>query len=247
MARILVVDDDRDHRETVGGYLSTRGHDVHFASDGRMAISILKKLQVDYVLLDLSMPVMGGLDSMEEIQRMDSDTNIIIVTGLKHAEKYFYYENGCILFETKPVDLRELELKIKNFHSTIEKYQTDGIPEGSIIEKDIHEINEYILENADNYLLSADTICQQFKINKNQLYKRFGEVLTISLHDQIRNIRMLKAMELIRQNACSSIRELSFNVGYRDPGYFSRIFNKSFGTDVKKLIAESKKVLQLKG
>jgi CheY-like chemotaxis protein len=58
---ILLVDDDADSRELLGGLLQGQGHDVHLAQDGKEALSMLPGLpRPCTVLLDLNMPEMGG-------------------------------------------------------------------------------------------------------------------------------------------------------------------------------------------
>jgi two-component system response regulator AtoC len=65
--RILVVDDEASLRDAVGRILAAEGYEVREAEDGRAALRLLEAEQFDFILCDLRMPVMGGLELLKEI------------------------------------------------------------------------------------------------------------------------------------------------------------------------------------
>jgi two-component system response regulator AtoC len=65
--RILVVDDEAALRDAVGRILASEGYEVRHAGNGREALEILGAERFDFILCDLRMPVMGGLDLLREI------------------------------------------------------------------------------------------------------------------------------------------------------------------------------------
>jgi two-component system NtrC family response regulator len=69
MPAILVVDDDGDLRESMAETLSELGHEPVLAADGRAALAVLSRRQIDAVLLDLRMPGMDGLEVLRQIGR----------------------------------------------------------------------------------------------------------------------------------------------------------------------------------
>lgn len=191
------------------------------------------------------MPIMDGMETMEEIQEKAGDTNIIIVTGKDNPEKYHYYNNGCILFEKKPIDIVELEFKVKNLLKAIKRRKMDNIPDNTVIELDINSVYIFILKNIDDYNLNADMIAEELGVNKKQLYARVRELLTISLHEMIKNLRLLKAYELLKKDKVSTIKELSNSVGYRDAGYFTKLINQSMNIDLNKEMSNRTKRLKI--
>ncbi len=80
--RILVVDDHELIRQGVRSLFSNNSEFVVCgeATDGRAAIQQVQKLNPDLVLLDISMPVMGGLEAASEIRRVAPKTKIVILT-----------------------------------------------------------------------------------------------------------------------------------------------------------------------
>jgi CheY-like chemotaxis protein len=59
--RILLVDDDRDNRDTLKVLLQMHGHDVELAEDGQEGVDRATSIRPDVVFMDLKMPVMDGL------------------------------------------------------------------------------------------------------------------------------------------------------------------------------------------
>ena len=242
--RILVVDDNYDFRTTLIEFLAGKGYEVKGASNGKHALQLMGYLKFDLMLLDLDMPIMDGIDTVNEIWRLQSDIHIIIITGLKNVKKYFFYEKGCLSFEHKPLDLVELEYKIKNIFSTLEARKRERIPDDTIVAKDINTVYEFILENIDDYDLNVDFMADSLFVNKKQLYDRIGDVLTISVHDIIKNLRLLRARELVEKGLVRSTKEVSNRVGYKDSGYFSKIYRKAFDEDLtKKIKLQSNSIL----
>lgn len=103
MARILVVEDDRDLNNAYCIILRHEGHEVVEAFDGKEALEKLKGFEPDLVLLDLLMPVMGGLEFLEQWKpaKKGSDVKILIFTNMENspevAEAYKLGANRCII------------------------------------------------------------------------------------------------------------------------------------------------------
>ena len=243
--KVLIVDDNFDFRSTLIEYFKSKGYNVFGAENGQKALKQIEENHYDIVLLDLNMPIMDGMRTMKEIQKKAGDTHIIIVTGKENPEKYYYYNNGCILFEKKPIDIMELELKVKNLLGALKRRNIINIPDDTLIELDINAIYNFIIDNINDYNLNADMIAVNLGINKKQLYARVSEALTISVHEMIKNLRLLKAMELVKKGRVSTIKELSISVGYRDAGYFTKLLNRGMDIDLNKMMLNRTRRLQI--
>ena len=81
---VLIVDDDADFRHMVGEYLSSseRFEVVGEAKNGVEAIARAAELQPDLVLMDISMPVMGGIEAAAQIHTASPNISIMVVSGL---------------------------------------------------------------------------------------------------------------------------------------------------------------------
>lgn len=85
-ANILVVDDEKGIREGCRRILMSEGYSVDTAENGREGIEAVRTKTPDLILVDLMMPVMGGLDMMEEVRRHDPEIIMIVITGFATIE-----------------------------------------------------------------------------------------------------------------------------------------------------------------
>ena len=108
-----MVDDELGVRLLLKKFLESRGYMVVTATGGLEAIAAVEKHQPDLILLDIMMPGMNGLETLERIREIDRTVEIIIVTGFSGEEvaKEAMRRVGseCI---TKPIDLSYLELSV---------------------------------------------------------------------------------------------------------------------------------------
>jgi two-component system OmpR family response regulator len=81
MSTVLIVDDEEGVRESINILLTSDGHHVVCANDGRQALEHLNTRHIDLVLTDIRMPEMNGLSLLKAIQaKWKNDIPVIIVT-----------------------------------------------------------------------------------------------------------------------------------------------------------------------
>lgn len=113
MEKILVVDDEVGVRQFLKTFLEFKGYMVITATGGLEAIAAVEKHQPDLILLDIMMPGMNGLETLQRIREIDRTVGIIIVTGFSGEEiakeAMRQVASDCV---TKPFDLGYLERSI---------------------------------------------------------------------------------------------------------------------------------------
>lgn len=103
MARILVVEDDHDLNKAYCIILKHEGHEVEQVYDGKEALKKLEDFEPDLILLDLLMPIMGGLEFLQEsdIPRKHKKTKVLIFTNMENspevAAAYKLGAHRCII------------------------------------------------------------------------------------------------------------------------------------------------------
>lgn len=103
MAHILVVEDDKDLNNAYKVILESEGHTVEVAYNGQEALQKLKKFSPDLILLDLLMPIMGGLEFLQHYDQVDQHPNvkILIFTNMENSpevtEAYNLGAHRCII------------------------------------------------------------------------------------------------------------------------------------------------------
>ncbi|WP_104398858.1 two-component system response regulator TorR [Vibrio penaeicida] len=111
---VLVVEDDVVTRSKLVGYFQNEGYHVSEAESGEQMRAILAEQSVDLVMLDINLPGEDGLMLTREL-RSQSDIGIILVTGRTDSiDKIVGLEMGADDYVTKPFELRELLVRVKN-------------------------------------------------------------------------------------------------------------------------------------
>jgi len=78
---ILVIDDEEIMREILETLLSREGYDVRLASSGAEGLEMARALPFDAAIVDIMMPGLDGIATLDELKRIDEDLNVIIITA----------------------------------------------------------------------------------------------------------------------------------------------------------------------
>lgn len=118
---ILVVDDEPDIRRIVSAYLEQASFKAVSAADGVAALSIFRTKHPDFIILDLNLPKMDGLDVARTIRR-ESDVPIIMLTArVEEADRLIGLELGADDYVIKPFSPRELVARVRTVLRRVER------------------------------------------------------------------------------------------------------------------------------
>jgi CheY-like chemotaxis protein len=109
--RVLVVDDDRNMADVVGGFLSTRGCAARVAYDGPSALAAAPEFCPDVVLLDIDMPGMNGYEVARRLRAVPALDGAALLAFTGHADQEHRRQSneaGMALHLVKPMELQEL-------------------------------------------------------------------------------------------------------------------------------------------
>jgi DNA-binding response OmpR family regulator len=116
-ACILVVEDERDTADMLSAYFESQGYQVLHAAWGQDALQITAKTVPDLILLDIRLPDIDGYQVCRQLrqQRRTQDTPIIFLTERRERiDKLQGLELGAVDYITKPFDIQELRLRVRN-------------------------------------------------------------------------------------------------------------------------------------
>jgi signal transduction histidine kinase/CheY-like chemotaxis protein len=116
MGRILLVDDEDIVLELGQAALQRQGYDVLIAASGPAALRVFEReaAQVDLVILDLSMPGMGGEDVLPELKRIRSEVRVVISSGYTQDDAMKYFRGLPVAgFIQKPYTAAKLAAEVK--------------------------------------------------------------------------------------------------------------------------------------
>ena len=129
--RILVVDDDEKLAGLFQAVLSARGYKTEVAFTGAEALKLMQEFHPELILLDIGLPDMSGLEILRRAKSVPSqnrDAYVILITGSSGLEmKIEGFHTGASDYISKPIDTRELLLKVDRVFKTIstQKEQID--------------------------------------------------------------------------------------------------------------------------
>jgi CheY-like chemotaxis protein len=113
--RVLVVDDDIDTAQSLFLLLLDMGHEAAYATDGAAALQMARKLQPQFVLLDIGLPDLDGGEVATRLRRTPGCENAVIIalTGLGDEQRPRMLQAGCDAFYTKPLEINLIEGLLK--------------------------------------------------------------------------------------------------------------------------------------
>lgn len=114
MYNILVCDDDREIVEAIDIYLSKEGYNVLKAYDGMEAMELLKKQEIQLLLIDVMMPKLDGLRATLKIREKSSIPIIILSAKSEDSDKIIGLDVGADDYITKPFNPLELIARVKS-------------------------------------------------------------------------------------------------------------------------------------
>jgi CheY-like chemotaxis protein len=113
--RVLVIDDDIDTAQTFFFLLLDMGHDAAYATDGNGALEKARKLQPEFVFLDIGLPDLDGGEVALGLRRTPGCENAVIIalTGLGDEHRTRMLQAGCDAFYMKPLQVNLIEGLLK--------------------------------------------------------------------------------------------------------------------------------------
>ena len=108
--RILIADDAAFMRMMLKDILTKGGYEIAGeAADGNEALSKYKELKPDLVTMDITMPVMDGLEALQVMKKDDENAKVVMITALGQKDKMIQaIKNGAAEFITKPFEDEEV-------------------------------------------------------------------------------------------------------------------------------------------
>lgn len=188
--RLLIVEDDLDLAEMLNTFFRVQDYHVLTAAWGEEALRISREEDVDVIVLDIRLPDIDGYEVCRQLrsQRQTENTPIIFLTEKRdRVDKLQGLELGVVDYITKPFDIQELRLRIRNTinragRSALNNPVTD-LPEGSLV-----------MERLEKLLVSGEAwAVLQLSIN---YLGRFREMYGFVAADDV-----LRAVTLMIRNA----------------------------------------------
>jgi DNA-binding response OmpR family regulator/anti-sigma regulatory factor (Ser/Thr protein kinase) len=237
---LLIVEDNMEMMvflyDTLAG-----DYNVLTARNGAEALEVMKTNVISILVCDWMMPVMDGIELCKAIRGnlYISHIPFVMLTAKTDTRaKIEGMEAGVDIFIEKPFSVKYLCACIKNLldmrKAMIEKFSRmplvplSGVAPNSSNEEFLMKVNNIIEENISNTDLSVDFIVRQMFISRSGFFAKIKTLVDVTPNELIQIIRLKKAAALMLENRYL-VSEVCYMVGFRNPSYFSKCFQKQFG------------------
>jgi DNA-binding NtrC family response regulator len=140
MSQILIIDDERAIRKTLGEILSYEGYKVEEASDGEEGLKKFKEKNFDVVLCDIKMPKLDGIEFLDKAREANPDIPIIMISGHGTIETAVEaVKKGAFDYISKPPDLNRLLITLRNAMD-----KTSLVTETKVLKRKVGKVQEMI-------------------------------------------------------------------------------------------------------
>jgi signal transduction histidine kinase/DNA-binding response OmpR family regulator/streptogramin lyase len=237
---ILIVEDNADVRHYI--QLSLAGkYQTILASDGEEGIEKAKEHIPDLIISDVMMPKKDGFELCRTLKEFETTSHIPIVLLTARADedsKIIGLEGGADAYLSKPFNQRELFVRLKKLIELRQRLQSFYSNASPVVENTssafpkedafIQKIQALLEERLEDEDFNVQHLTRDLGMSRSQVFKKLKALTGKSIVQYMREYRLQRARQLLQKTELS-ISEVAYQVGFRDPAYFSRAYSKAFG------------------
>lgn len=241
--KLLIVEDNIELLMLLNQLLGSK-YAVKTATNGKEALDIIHKEDVDIIISDVMMPVMDGMELTRKIKGDPKYKHlpiILLTAKTQEANRNEALQAGADSYITKPFKLSHLELSINNIIENRKRVQDefneqrgDAAPEQprepTADELFLRRAYECVQNHLDDSEYDRNAFAADMGASPSTLYNKLRALTGMNVSNFIRDQRMKEAMRMIQRTPDIRISDLAYKVGFKDPKYFSTCFKKEFGT-----------------
>lgn len=236
---VLIIDDNQDVRNYIR-FLLQQQYDIVEAENGLEGVKLALKYVPDAIICDVMMPVMDGMECCRKLktEMQTSHIPVIMLTAYTMDEqKIKGYECGADSYLTKPFNGKILKARLQNLienHLRLQNFFTDQTgmtskPQLNEADKGfVDKLRKEIEERLSNPDTNVENLGAALGFSRVQLYRKTKALTGYAPNELLRIARLKKAASLLAATE-KSIAEVTYEVGFSSPSYFTRCFKEFFG------------------
>lgn len=239
--KVLFVEDNDELRSYLSRLLC-KEYRVEEATNGEEALELIKAESPDFVISDIIMPKLSGIELCAKLKNNVETCHIpvVLLTSLSDRDDVIRGLNaGADDYITKPFDLPILLNKIKTILNNRALFRRKYMDKLELIESDsqlnnldkqfMKRVIQTIEDNISNEEFSVETLASELAMSRSVFFKKLKALTDQSPADLVRDIRMKRAADLLREQRYS-VNEIAYLTGFPNPKYFSTAFKKYYGS-----------------
>lgn len=236
---ILIIDDNADVRDYVKSLLKEE-YTVIEAPDGRAGLKKAMKYVPDAIICDVMMPVMDGLECCRKLKTelQTSHIPVMLLTACSLDEQRIqgFECGGADSYISKPFNSKLLLVRLRNLmdnHKRLKQFFGDKTtlskePVSDVDKGFVDRFRELIEENLADSELSVEDLGSKMGLSRVQLYRKIKALTNYSPNELVRIARLKKAASLLASSE-KTISEITYEVGFTSPSYFTKCYKDYFG------------------
>ncbi len=237
---VLLVEDELEIRAFLKENLKAR-YQVYEADNGVKCFDIAVRIDPDIIISDIIMPQMDGVELCRKIKAdpRTSHIPVILLTARSGIEsKIEGMESGADAYVEKPFIMELLDTQIKSILKNRKVLKNKFSKELIVKPADITitPLNVIVLKKAmaivEKHISDGEFGTSEFAremgMSRSRLHRKLKALTTQSSSEFIQSIRLKRAADLINDSQLS-MEEISLNVGFNSPAYFTKCYKKYFG------------------
>jgi CheY-like chemotaxis protein len=236
---VLIVEDNPDLLYYLEEKLSEH-FDIYKAANGISALQAAIERVPDLIISDVVLPELSGKGLCERLKSdfRTSHIPIILLTAQNSLEQQISGMQAMAdAYLTKPFNLDYLLATMKGLiknrvklkeHFTADHEPGEKLPLAKTLDhKFVNDFLNIVEQNMANENFGVEDICNLLSISRVQLYRKVKALLGCSVADYILNRRLKRAKYLLT-NSDKSIAEITYEIGFSNPNYFSTVFKSKY-------------------
>jgi signal transduction histidine kinase/DNA-binding response OmpR family regulator len=247
LPQLLIIEDNRDVVEYLRSCLESH-YQVLVAYDGKTGVEKALDQIPDFIISDVMMPAMDGFQVCDALKNDEHTSHIPIILLTAKADaasRLTGLRRGADAYMAKPFSPEELDLQIStllenrkrmaSYFSRALQSETLPITNGTTVPEEIQIEDAFIKKvkaiielHYQDEQFALPQLCDAIGMSRSQLFRKMKAVADISPSDLIRSYRLRKAKALLEQGDIT-VAEVTYQVGFKDPSYFSKMFQEEFG------------------
>lgn len=232
MYKLLIAEDEPLERLALRKLIERKYRNIELiieATNGAEAVEKAKTYRPSIILMDIRMPELTGLEAQKRIIKFLTNTKTIIITAYNefdYAQQAIRY--GVTDYLLKPVRPEELyksiDAAIESLQNTTSKWSAKDVAEDHTKDT-LESALEYIEKNYLSSQLTLQTVSQLVHLNPQYFSRLFRKKMGMTFTEYITKLRIEKAKKLLSETN-QPIYRIAVEVGFSDPAYFTKVFQK---------------------
>jgi len=235
---LLIIDDNPDIRSYIRSFMG-KDYSILEAVNGKDGLEMATQYIPDIIICDIMMPVMDGIECCKALKNEihTSHIPVIMLTACALDEQRIAgFETGADSYISKPFNSKVLKarvlnlvqnrIRLKHFFDDPTTLSKESI--SSLDKEFVDKFRKLIQDNIPNSSFSVEDMGEKMGMSRVQVYRKIKSLTNYAPNELLRLARLKKAATLLSSSGMS-IAEITYEVGFTSPSYFTKCYKEHFG------------------